>query len=205
MDRINHIEQCTQNRFVNLYNLDVTHKDGRKSKYFVASRAKKTEELKCVTGENPPDGVVIYALHGEKKDKVVLVRQFRYTIGTYVYEFPAGLVEPGEDYHEAAVRELKEETGLTFSPLAVDEMYEKAAYTTVGMTDEACATVYGYAAGEVSEAYMEASEDIEIVLADRSEVRRILKEERVAIMCQYMLMHFLADTQKPFGFIGVDK
>lgn len=203
MKRIRHIEQCTQNRFVNLYNLDVTHKNGRESKYFVASRAKKVEELKCVTGENPPDGVVIYALYGENRDKVVLVRQFRYTIGTYVYELPAGLVEPGEDYHEAAVRELKEETGLTFDPLPAGGMYEKPAYTTVGMTDEACATVYGYAHGQVSEAYMEASEDIEIVIADRQEIRRILKEERVAIICQYMLMHFLEDTEHPFGFIGI--
>ena len=32
-------------------------------------------------------------------------------------------------------------------------------------------------------------------------MRRILKEERVAIMCAYMLMHFLKD-EEPFGFLG---
>ena len=51
------------------------------------------------------------------------------------------------------------------------------------MTDESCATVYGYASGEISKAAQEDSEEIEIVLADRTEVKRILKEERVAIMC----------------------
>ena len=68
------------------------------------------------------------------------------------------------------------------------------------MTDESCATVYGYASGEISKDAQEASEEIEIVLADREKVRRILKEERVAIMCAYMLMHFLED-EEPFGFL----
>lgn len=47
----------------------------------------------------------------------------------------------------------------------------------------------------------EDSEEIEVVIADRDEVRRILKEERVAIMCAYMLMHFLED-EEVFGFLG---
>ena len=46
---------------------------------------------------------------------------------------------------------------------------------------------------------LEDTEDLEVVLADREEVRRILKEERVAIMCAYMLMHFL--KEEPFGFL----
>ena len=58
----------------------------------------------------------------------------------------------------------------------------------------------GYASGEISKDAQEASEEIEIVLADREKVRRILKEERVAIMCAYMLMHFLED-EEPFGFL----
>ena len=41
---------------------------------------------------------------------------------------------------------------------------------------------------------------LEIVLADRDEVRRILREEKVAIMCAYQLMHFLVDDE-PFRFL----
>ena len=203
MERINKVEQVTHNKFVNLYNLDVTHKNGRKSKYFVASRAKEESELKLRSGEMNADGVVIYALYGEKHDRVVLIRQYRYPAGGYVYELPAGLVDPGENFHQAAVRELKEETGLEFHPLTVDPMYEKPAFTTVGLTDEACGTVYGYATGEISDQFMEASEDIQIILADRDQVRQIMKEGRIAIICQYQLMHFLTDTEKPFGFLGV--
>ena len=73
-------------------------------------------------------------------------------------------------------------------------------FTSVGMTDECCATVYGYASGQISREGLEDTEDLEVVLADREEVRRILKEERVAIMCAYMLMHFLKE-EEPFGFL----
>ena len=144
--------------------------------------------------------MIIYSIYGEKRDKVVLVRQYRYTLGDYIYEFPAGLVEPNEDFHEGAVREMYEETGLKFEPLKVNPAFEKPYFTTVGMTDESCATVYGYASGEISKEAQEDTEEIEVVLADRNEVKRILKEERVAIMCAYMLMHFLKDKE-PFAFL----
>ncbi|MCD7841278.1 MAG: NUDIX hydrolase, partial [Lachnospiraceae bacterium] len=100
----------------------------------------------------------------------------------------------------AAVRELREETGLMLHPIPVDTIYQKPYYTTIGMTDECCATVYGYADGEISADMQETSEEIEVVLADRNEVRRILREERVSIMCSYMLMHFLED-EEPFRFL----
>lgn len=200
MGKINKITQKTFNKFANLYDLDVTHKSGRNSTYYVASRAKNEGELKIRTGENRPDGVIMYAVCGENRDKVVLIRQFRYPIGGYVYEFPAGLVEPDESYRDCAVREMHEETGLDFHPLDVDPMFEEPRFTTVGLTDESCAMVYGYADGEVTDRYLEGSEELEVVIADKKEIRRILKEERMAIMCAYQMMHFLADDD-PFAFL----
>ena len=200
MGKIKKITQETQNKFLNFYDLETVNKVGREGHYYMASRAKCENELKMKTGKNNPDGVVIYSLYGENHDRVVLIRQFRYPLGGYVYELPAGLVDPGENYHVAAVRELKEETGLELKPLEVDEIYQKPYFTTVGMTDESCGTVYGYASGEVSKRYMEDSEEIEVVLADRKEVERILREENVALICAYMMMHFLHD-EEPFGFL----
>ena len=197
---ITDIRQLTFNRFVNLFHLKGKNTKGFEANYFVAARSKDIEGLKITTRRNDPDGVAIYSLYGEKKDRVVLVRQYRYPIDDYVYEFPAGLCEPGENFREAAVRELYEETGLKLTPVEAPRELEEPRFTTVGMTDESVATVYGYASGTPNTEHLEKSEELEVVLADKAEIRRILKEEKVALLCAYQLMHFLADDE-PFAFI----
>lgn len=202
MKKINQIHQITNYHYLNLYELDALDNKNNSLSYYIASRAQHTEELKLKTKQNNPDGVLIYSLYGEKQDKVVLIRQYRYSIDGYIYEFPAGLIENGENYQIAAKRELKEETGLDLEVIEVDNMYTKPFFTTIGMTDESCATVYGYAYGTPSTQSQEDSEEIEIILADKQEVRRILKEENVAIMCAYMLIHFLnSEDDHPFSFL----
>jgi ADP-ribose pyrophosphatase len=65
--------------------------------------------------------------------EVVLVRQYRYAAGGYIYEVPAGRPDqPGEDWELCARRELEEETGLTAGTLR----YLTAIHTTPGFTDE---------------------------------------------------------------------
>ncbi len=202
MNRIKSIKKQTNNRFLNIYEAEALHRDGSTSPYFIASRAPQIENLKISTQNNTPDGVIIYAVYGEQKDKLVLIRQFRYPINDYIYEFPAGLVETGENMNACAIREMYEETGLQFQPVSVSEAYTKPYFTTIGMTDECCGTVYGYCTGLPTNHHQEVGEDIQIILADREECKRILKEEKVAIMCAYMLMHFIHTTDKdPLDFL----
>jgi ADP-ribose pyrophosphatase len=198
MERINGIKKLTDNRYLNLYELDAAFRDGSRAPYYVASRRKSADTIKAATHDNHPDGVILYGVYGEQKDKVVLIRQYRYPLGGYVYEFPAGLVEQGEDMLEAGVREMFEETGLQFTPVQTARPF----FTSIGMTDESCGTVFGYCSGTPSNAHQEGSEDIQVVLADRAECRRILKEENVAIMCAYMLMHFVASDCDPLAFLN---
>lgn len=202
MSRIKNVTQQTNNRFLNLYELEAERRNGRVAPYFVASRVSDPQALKAVSHNDRCDGVIIYGVYGEKKDKIVLIRQYRYPLDGYIYEFPAGLVEAGEDIYDTGIREIYEETGLTFEPKKVNSAYSKPFFTTIGMTDECCGTVYGYCSGTPSNAHQEDSEDIEIVLADREECKRILKEENVAIMCAYMLMHFIhSSDEDPLGFL----
>ena len=202
MKKISEVSRLTDNPHLNLYHLKGTNRVGKPLNYYIASRVKNMERLKLKTKRNDPDGIIVYSLYGEKRDRVVLVRQYRYSIDDYIYEFPAGLVEEGEGYREAGIRELKKETGLSLELIDADPMFEKPGFMSVGMTDESCATIYGYASGTPSKKGQEDSEEIEIVLADREEVKGILKEEHVAIMCAYMLMHFLQDKE-PFDFLNL--
>ncbi len=200
MTKVRSIKQITGNKFLNYYELEAESRAGSVFPYFMASRAEETEHLYLNDPERSPDGVMIFALCGENRDKVVLIRQFRYPVGKRVYEFPAGLVEQGEDYHEAAVREMKEETGLDLKIIHADPMYEQAMFTSDGMSDERCCVVFGIAEGEVSEAGLEGTEDVEVVIADREQAGQVLKNGPLALMCGYMLMHFLKDRENPFPF-----
>lgn len=200
MGKIEKVTQQTQNRFLNMYELDTVRKNGSRGRYYVSSRAEKPEDLKLETHVNRPDGVIIYAVT-EDRSRVLLVRQYRFPIDAYVYELPAGLIDEGENFREAAIREVHEETGMILHPIEADPVYEAPRYTTVGMTDESCACVFGYVTGELSAKYMEESEEIIQVLADREEVRRILREENVAASCAYHIIRFMKE-EDPFAYIS---
>lgn len=64
--------------------------------------------------------------------QLLLIRQYRYAALDFLYEIPAGRLEPGEDPLSCARRELREETGCTAGSL--EHMH--TMYTTPGFTDE---------------------------------------------------------------------
>jgi len=81
----------------------------------------------AVVALNPPGGG---GEHGQPH--VLLIRQYRYAADGFVWEVPAGKLDPGEGPEHCARRELEEETGLRagrLEPLAT-------IHTTPGFTDE---------------------------------------------------------------------
>lgn len=57
----------------------------------------------------PPDAVLIVPQLDEQH--VVMIRNKRFAIDQELWELPAGTLEPGEDPHDCALREVEEETG----------------------------------------------------------------------------------------------
>ena len=64
--------------------------------------------------------------------EVILVRQYRHAIRRWIWELPAGSIDPGESARRAARRECEEEIGLT--PGRVARL--GAFYPTPGFCDE---------------------------------------------------------------------
>ena len=66
MDRIRNDKKQTNNRFLNMYELEVAHRDGKIAPYYMASRIDDPERIKAVTKDNIPNGVIMYGVYGEK-------------------------------------------------------------------------------------------------------------------------------------------
>ncbi|MCF0237627.1 MAG: NUDIX hydrolase [Sphaerochaetaceae bacterium] len=184
-----------------MYAFLIETKAGQKGTYSVASRASEVSSLDAVTKKTRGDVSAVFAIYGEAKDHVVLIKQYRFPLNDYVYEFPAGLIENGESLKETAIRELFEETGLEFVPENVNEAFTRPYYSSVGMSDESVGIVYGYAKGTPNTNNKEVAEDIEVVIADRDMCKQILRKEKVSLLCAYMLMAFIhSKGENPFAF-----
>lgn len=64
--------------------------------------------------------------------QLLLLRQYRYAAGGYIYEVPAGRLDGDESPADCAARELREETGCTAERL--EPLF--TMFTTPGFTDE---------------------------------------------------------------------
>lgn len=77
-----------------------------------------------------PGSVVLLPM--PSPNEIILIRQYRYTIDQWIWELPAGSLEPGEDPDDAAARECEEEIGRV--PRRVARL--RSFFPTPGFCDE---------------------------------------------------------------------
>lgn len=95
--------------------------------------------------------------------KVLLIRQYRYAADGFLYEIPAGRLDPGETPENCARRELQEETGYSAGRL----VSMTSIYTTPGFTDE---IIHLFLAEELTpgKSALEADEVLEVRAVEMS-------------------------------------
>jgi ADP-ribose pyrophosphatase len=120
-----------------------------------------------------PKTVGILPLIG--KDKIVLIRQFRFPINKEIWEIPAGKLDRGEKPEIGAKRELKEETGYEAKNLKkIGEFYLAPGYSTEYMY---LFLAQGLKRGEQS---LDKGEKIkEVKIFSRNEVLKMIKLRKI--------------------------
>jgi len=116
--------------------------------------------------------VVILAIDNSKNKKdpwIVIERQYRHAANQFLWELPAGKLDPGEDALAGAKRELAEETGYAAKKWAPLVEY----YASPGFLGESMKVFLaeGLVAGD---AHPESDEDIEFRLVKLSEVLKMI-------------------------------
>ena len=130
------VKKQTKNKFANMYEFVYDYK-GKEFSYNVGSRRDIDEKT---ANKHKLDAVVILPYVIEGGDiHVVFTKEFRYAINDYVYDVPAGCVDPGENGDEAAIREIKEEIGAEVLLL---ERCTDLSFTSPGFTNETSQTYF---------------------------------------------------------------
>jgi ADP-ribose diphosphatase len=106
--------------------------------------------------------------------QLLLLKQYRYAAGQYLYEIPAGRLEPGEDPKHCAVRELREETGCDAASLE----FLVTVYTTPGFTDERI-HIFLASGLERGESAHEADEFMTIETVTLSQALQFIKDGQI--------------------------
>lgn len=137
----------TATKFLHLYEgeYDV---EGLSLPYEIVSRKDEEEMLGGASLGHETDAVCIVPFF--ENGDVLATKEFRYALNAYCLEFPAGLIEAGESPVKAAIRELKEETGLDAKRVLFSI---PGGFSSAGMTDEKVAVVGLEVSGDFHDVY----------------------------------------------------
>lgn len=178
------IEKLTHQKWLNLYDVQYSAKDGSLRHWLMCSRKDKPVEDAGV----PDAAVIVPILPTPEGSQLVLTKEFRPAIGDDEYGFPAGLIDENETVEATVRRELKEETGLD---VAAIHHISPPVYSSAGLSDESCCMVLVTAAGRPSTHLNEPHEQIEVLLYDAQDIRALLEsDKKIAARAWGLLYHF---------------
>ena len=124
-----------------------------------------------------PGASAVLPVKGSLEDsdpEVLLIRQYRYAAGGYIYEVPAGLPEEGETWEQCAHRELEEEAGVRAGRLVP----MTSILTTPGFTNE---VIHLFAAFDLEEGRVRHDDDefLDVVAMPMSAVMELIRDGKI--------------------------
>lgn len=158
---------------------------------------KKIVKWERCSRKNNVKAVMIVPYHVEEH-KCVMIQEYRIPIRDYELGFPAGLIESNESIENAVKREIKEETGLDLINIYKLSPF---TYSSSGMTDEAVAIAFVDVKGEISDKFLEPSEDIIPMMVSIDQMKELLNDSSIKwgskawLICLFMINKFSEDVK----------
>ena len=97
------IEKIQEGHFISRYDITYKTEDGKEKVYEMISRDKDIKTLQELN-RHKTDAVVVI-VEDEARERILLNKEYRMAVGGWVYNFPAGLIDPGETPEISAARE----------------------------------------------------------------------------------------------------
>jgi ADP-sugar diphosphatase len=124
IDVLNSIHKPSGELLFGLVNIDAYSPDGNKLLPTVLLRGDYVCVLTCLIEKET------------HKRYYLLVKQRRVADGSIFYEHPAGMCDSNTDPWDVAIKEVKEETGLSITKKDLRLLYDKPLYSSPGLLDE---------------------------------------------------------------------
>ncbi len=172
------IRKIHEGRFITRYDVDYVTAEGNTKTYEIISRNQNIRTLDDLQNRKPDSVVMI--LTDEAGERILVSREYRMAMAQWIYNFPAGLIDPGETPEESAKRELWEETGLEL--VRITDVLDNS-YSAIGFSNERNICVFGVAAGEFRKSTSDAEEIIPGWYS-KEEMRKLLRTEAFAARTQ---------------------
>lgn len=172
------IRKIQESRFITRYDVDYETAEGNRKTYEIVSRNRDIRTLEQLQNKTPDS--VIMILTDESGERILVNREYRMAMAQWIYNFPAGLIDPGESPEESARRELWEETGLDL--IRIDDVLD-GSYSAVGFSNERNVCVFGAAAGTFRKSTSDA-EEIVPGWYTKEEIKELLRKEAFAARTQ---------------------
>lgn len=172
--------------------------DGTYFEYESVSRKSKEEYSRTLTkaqGSLSQQADAVSIVGRTFDNKLLLIKEFRYSVNDWCIALPAGLKEPEESIFDCIERELSEETGFRICEHNGNKLYRslnQSGFSSLGLGDESVHMVFAFVEPD-HEARCESTEFIEVFTLPIADIPNFLKENKLPLgtRCQLILESFV--------------
>jgi ADP-ribose pyrophosphatase len=191
--KIREKHNIAESRFLNLVRTVYEDKTGQRKEWISAERPGNQNAVVIVAIVPGDDPDTEDNTNPHPNPRLVVIKEFRIPLQDYEYGCAAGLIDYGESPEETAKRELFEETGLKIKKIL--RKTRSPVFSSAGLTNESTYMFFVEAEGTINLEKNESSEDIQIFLLNRKQVKIVIEnpDNKIGAKAYLVFLRFAED------------